>query len=431
MCQKTLRKIKKKHKLFKRYLNTKSGRDYERYIQIRNECTKMIKKARKTYEKEIAKSCKDNPKKFWRYVQERLKSKTGIGTLRKEDGSMASDDADKAEVLNKFFSSVYTREDMNNMPNLTECFYSQGQSTSDIRATKEAVQQKLKDLKPDKAQGPDTIPPRVLREVCEEISEPVCRLFNESLETGVIPQDWKTAEVTAIHKKGSKLDPGNYRPVSLTCVLCKVLESIVRDSIVSHFKDFNLYAECQHGFRKHRSCVTQLLETMERITYYFDEGEPIDVIYLDFRKAFDSVPHERLLTKMNAYGICGNILKWTRNFLQGRTQKVRVGDKFSDSAEVLSGIPQGSILGPILFTIFINDMPSSLESMCYIFADDTKILNSCQNRDAIQRDIKNLEEWSDKWNLFFNVSKCHVLHMGNNNPGTDYEMKLGNEFKNI
>ena len=281
------------------------------------------------------------------------------------------------------------------------------------------------------SQGPDRLPPKILKELSQVLAEPLCNLFNFSLQEGKLPSDWKKGEITAIFKKGSKMEPGNYRPVSLTCVLCKVLESFVRDGMVNHLSDNNLYAECQHGFRRARSCVTQLLLVMERLTKYFDEGIPVDIIYLDFRKAFDSVPHERLLTKLKAYGISGNILEWIRNFLLGRTQRVKVGSAISSESPVLSGIPQGSILGPVLFTAFINDMPADLVSLCHIFADDTKIYNSAMEKDKLQADVFKLQEWSERWNLYFNVSKCHVMHLGAKNPRVDYTMRLDNDLKKI
>ena len=201
------------------------------------------------------------------------------------------------------------------------------------------------------------------------------------------------------------------------------MESILRDVIVSHFNDNHLYAECQHGFRKRRSCITQLLEVIEDLTQILDSKEPIDIVYLDFRKAFDTVPHERLLNKLQAYGIVGNVSRWIRQFLIGRCQSVHVGKEKSQKASVKSGIPQGSILGPILFTIFINDLPNCVLSTCKIFADDTKIFNTTDNHKILQNDLTNLQEWSDLWNLYFNIEKCKVLHIGNNNPCVDYTMK--------
>jgi hypothetical protein len=360
-----------------------------------------------------------------------MKTNTGISTLKTTDGSFVVDDKGKAETLNNYFSSAFTREDKTDIPVMTESCYSEGVTLSEVIITPLAVKNKLKDLDPNKAQGPDLIPSKVLKEVSEELSVPLCLLFNKSLETGILPEDWKTAEVTAIFKKGSKSDPGNYRPVSLTCVTCKVLESLIRDSIVSYFTENNLYAECQHGFRKKRSCVTQLIEVMEDLTKLVDDGQPIDIIYCDFRKAFDAVPHERLLLKLASYGICSSVLSWIRSFLANRTQRVRVGQARSGQAAVLSGIPQGSILGPILFTVFINDLPHEVHSLVKIFADDTKIYNKASNSSVMQKDIHQLQEWSNKWKLFFNVSKCKVLHTGKNNPKCDYEMIVNDVIEKL
>jgi len=271
----------------------------------------------------------------------------------------------------------------------------------------------------------------VLKELSKELSKPLCLLFNKSIETGIVPTDWKAANVTAIFKKGNKSQPGNYRPVSLTCITCKVMESVVRDVIVSHLIDNDLYAKCQHGFRSKRSCVGQLMEVMEDITKLLDDKDSVDVIYCDFRKAFDSVPHERLLLKMRAYGVTGNLLNWVRGFLSGRTQRVRVGDASSSDAGVLSGIPQGSILGPVLFTIFINDLPTCIQSSCKVFADDTKIYGKSSNSQRLQEDVDKMQEWTETWNLYFNVDKCKVLHIGKNNPCHAYYMTANNTTSKI
>ena len=184
----------------------------------------------------------------------------------------------------------------------------------------------------------------------------------------------------------------------------------------------NLYSDNQHGFRKQRSCVTQLIEVLDDLTEMLDEGMDIDILYLDFRKAFDTVPHARLLSKLRGYGITGNVLKWIEDFLSNRTQRVRVGKQFSKSAKVTSGIPQGSILGPVLFTIFVNDLPEYVDSLCKIFADDTKLYNTSSNNPVIQEDINKLQEWTKKWHLYFNALKCKVMHLGIKNPRHSYTM---------
>ena len=228
-----------------------------------------------------------------------------------------------------------------------------------------------------------------------------------------------------IHKKGNKKQPGNYRPVSLTSVVGKLMESIVRDNIVEHMMENALFVDAQHGFVPGRSCMTQLLVVLEIWTEMLDDGDPVDAIYLDFRKAFDSVPHQRLLGKLKAYGINGKITKWIRNFLVGRKQRVKVNGVLSAWAAVISGIPQGSVLGPILFVLFINDLPDIINSTVHIFADDTKVyrrFSSENDRAKLQDDINSLVKWSDTWQLKLNADKCKVLQLGHNNNQYTYDM---------
>ena len=162
-----------------------------------------------------------------------------------------------------------------------------------------------------------------------------------------------------------------------------------------------------------------------------DDGKSIDVVYLDFKKAFDSIPHERLLRKMAGYGITGNTLSWVKDFLKNRKQRVRVGNKFSESSDVTSGIPQGSILGPVLFTIFINDLPENLNVYCKVFADDTKIYDEVKNSNKIQNDLYQMQNWTELWNLYFNVGKCKVMHIGKKNPKTEYYMKIEENLQTL
>ncbi len=336
---------------------------------------------------------------------------TRVTALQREDGTLATDDSEKAEMLIQFFSSVLTIEDTTDIPNLTPGQKSEGKSISDFIILESQVETKLKNLNPNKSPGPDGLYPRVLQELSEELAHPLAILFNKSRECGKLPQEWKLAEITPIFKKGNKASTNNYRPVSLTCILCKVMESFVRDAIQYHM-------EMSTWFQKGKSCMTQLLDVMNNFCNYIEEGKPFDVIYLDFKKAFDSVPHERLLVKLKAYGIDGEIFLWIRDFLSNRLQYVKVGKEYSSTMKVTSGIPQGSILGPILFLIFINDLPACVESICQIFADDTKVYNSCDNSTILQEDVDALQQWSYEWQLFFNCTKCKCIHYGKNNPCT-------------
>ena len=415
--------IKKKHKLFKRYLDSRNGVHYKEYIEIRNQTTKLIKKAKKGQENKVAREAKENPKQFWKFINSKRKCQQGISALKMEDGTFTTSDKEKAEVLDDLFSSVFTHENMENVPKTIPGGASKGIFIPDIIITEEAVERKLKALDPCKSPGADNIHPRLLKELSKVLAKPLTLIFNKSLEEGKLPSEWKKANVTAIFKKGDKSQANNYRPVSLTSIVCKILESFIRDSIQDFFENLGLYSKCQHGFRKKKSCTTQLLEVMEDFSKLFDKNENFDVIYLDFKKAFDSVPHHRLVKKLEAYGIANNLLLWIEDFLSNRTQKVIVGGEESKSSKVVSGIPQGSVLGPTLFTIFINDLPECVSSICKIFADDTKVYNHAKNKDQLQADLDKIQEWSDTWQLPFNASKCKCLHFGKKNPEHTYYLK--------
>ena len=253
-------------------------------------------------------------------------------------------------------------------------------------------------------------------------------IFNKSIKEGKVPSSvWKIAEVKPIFKKGDKSDPGNYRPVSLTPIICRIFESFVRDSLYNHLIDTDLLSSKQFGFCKGRSCVTQLLVTIHSWMKSMDNKKAVDAIYLDFSKAFDTVPHKRLLHKLNSYGIQGNILNWITDFLSDRTQYVTVNGSSSEPAPVTSGVPQGSVLGPILFIYYINDMPDVTDQELKIFADDTKGSNEIEiNEDVLklQKCIDDLTEWTKLWLLKFNGPKCGALHMGSNNAKHDYYITI-------
>ena len=267
--------------------------------------------------------------------------------------------------------------------------------------------------------------PKVLKECSEEISTPLYIVFRKSLDSGTLPEDWKTARVTPIFKKGQKTKAGNYRPVSLTCIPCKVMETLIKNKILEHVEEHAALSGNQHGFMKGKSCLTNLLETLEEVTASLDQGLSVDVIFQDHAKAFDSVPHKRLINKLQAYGCTGKASRWVQDFLMGTTQVVSVRNATSSKAEVLSGVPQGSVLGPLLFIVYINDLPNHVNSSIQMFADDTKIFTKVdkpEDTTKLQHNIDELQKWSRKWFLRFNATKCKTMHIGSKNPEVKYTM---------
>ena len=236
--------------------------------------------------------------------------------------------------------------------------------------------------------------------------------------------------VTPLFKTGSKLVRSNYRPVSLTSVVCKILESIVRDHIMKYLSLNELITPSQHGFVPNKACITNLLETLDIITDAVNRGKTVDLVLLDFAKAFDKVSHEKLLLKMEAYGIDSILVRWVKGFLSNRRQRVVIGDNSSEWVEVTSSVPQGSVLGPLLFTIFINDLPENIKNQCKLYADDCKLIGVVEEEadlEQIQADIDSLQLWAKTWQMSFNYDKCKVMQFAKKNKEHEYTMDLGPE----
>ena len=232
-----------------------------------------------------------------------------------------------------------------------------------------------------------------MQEVKCQISKPLSILFNKSLTLCKVPSDWKCANVTPIFKKGNKSQPGNYRPISLTSVVCKLLETVIRDKMVKFLEENQIMKDSQHGFRSKRSCLTNLLDFFHDVFDNYDKCRSIDIIYLDFQKAFDKVPHKRLLDKLLTHGISGSIHDWIKDWLFERKQRVVINGVSSPWLNVKSGVPQGSVLGPVLFLIYVNDLDDGLMCKVSKFADDTKLTSkviTTQEKEALQSDLDRL-----------------------------------------
>jgi hypothetical protein len=294
----------------------------------------------------------DNPKNFWRYIKHRRKDNTGIQTL-KVNNQLLTQDQEKAEALANQFQGVFTREDpvQSNLPDLPPSSYP---DMLPITVGLDGVQKLLENIKVCKATGPDKIKNQALKIAAVEIAPVLQFIFQQSLDSGELPSDWRKANISPIFKKGATTDPANYRPVSLTCVCCKLLEHIIDSNLMRHLSRHNILADNQHAFRKHRSCESQLILTTHDLAKNFDEKKTTDMAILDFSKAFDVIPHQRLLLKLDYYGIRSKTKNWISSFLTKRLQRVCVNGKSSEWQPVLSGTPQGTVLGPHLFLLHIN-----------------------------------------------------------------------------
>ena len=403
-------------------MTTRTEVHKEQFKRTEKLCKKAVRSAKRKFETTIAKN--GNKRPFNAYIKSKTKSRDNVGPLKVGD-KFITDNEQMASLLNASFSSVFSNENMSDIPPCPSL--SDNQSINHIRFTPEVVSKKIKSLKISSSSGPDGISSRFLNDNIQAMSVPLAILFTKSMESGVVPTDWRTAYVTPIFKKGSKSDPGNYRPISLTSIPCKLMESIMRDGVVDYLITNHLIKMSQHGFMSNRSCTTNLLEFLESVTRNFDEGKPMDIIYLDFSKAFDKVPHKRLLCKMDALGIKGKLRNWVEAWLSDRKQRTVLNGTCSGWAEVFSGVPQGSVLGPLLFVIFINDLDNCTEQITTMkkFADDTKLGNVAVSEEDCKRMqdcIDQLLTWADNWCMEFNIKKCKVMHIGRGNRDHQYHM---------
>ena len=415
-----------KQTMWRVYRRTRKDEDYAKYKEALNAATTEIRQSKRSYEQKLACNIKNDSKSFYAYVRSKQNVQDKVGPLEDSAGNIISQGFLMAEDLNGYFSSVFTKEDISSLPVADAKFQgAKSDYLGPLVVTPELVAKKIKAMKDNKSPGVDGIPPKLLMETVEQISIPLARVFNLSLKEGVVPFEWKEANIIPLFKKGSRNKSDNYRPVSLTSVISKLLERLIKDHMVEFLVKHKLLNSSQHGFLKARSCLTNMLCFLEEITKWIDVGSPVDIIYLDFQKAFDKVPHQRLLLKLKAHGIGDSITDWIEQWLTDRRQRVVVDGEVSNWKSVLSGIPQVSVLGPILFLIYINDLDDSITSNVLKFADDTKLfrkVNTDGDKQHLQNDLDRLVKWSEKWQMLFNFGKCKCLHTGHRNLNVNYKM---------
>ena len=385
---------------------------------------------RKSYEEEntweenqAIRKIKVNSKFFFNFAKRKLKNRDKIKLLKKDDGHIIREKKEISQELQDGFCSAYTTPSNVTSDFEDQAVYNLSTVLEDFEFDQEDILTEILKISNNASPGIDGITPMILKKCALQLAYPIYLLWERSLMLGKVPSQCKRAIITPIHKKGRKDCANNYRPVSLTSHIIKIFERIIQRHLSHHLESNDILSNIQHGFRAKRSCVSQLIHYYTQHLEYSVDSEPIDAIYLDFAKAFDKVDHTIVLTKLNKIGIRGKLLQWITDFLAGRSQTVISDGVASDERPVLSGVPQGTVLGPILFLIMINDLPEYIQhANTFIFADDTKIFKRIENRHdetLLQADLLQAEQWAVENNAVFNTDKFqHIRFQLSKSPQT-------------
>ena len=353
---------------------------------------------------------------FYKYVNSKLTCRSGVGTLVDPSGNSVEDDHGKAELLNDYFCSVCkddngvspsTTTDANLPPIIDSVTF------EEVKLIRAALKIRTKCKTSPDHEGYPTL---LITKLIAALSFPLSLIFNSFISVGKMPSSCKSAIVTPIFKKGLSSDPANYRPISKTSIFCKLMERVIVSDLHAHLGKYKLLCDHQHGFMLGKSTVTNLLETTFDLAESLDRKLTKTIIYIDFKKAFDSVSHPKLVQKLKTFGISGNLLSLIADFLKDRLQCTQVGKHISNPRTIKSGVIQGSCIGPILFQMFINDLPGIFNPSITtkMFADDVKMyacIHTVLDEFALQDALNKLKAWSDTWQLYISIHKCSALHI--------------------
>jgi len=372
----------------------------------------------------------ENVGKFYKYANGKISSGTKAFTLKSDNGNLVSDPLLKSEMFSKFFTECFTTD--NELPLAVERLPVTTSEISCILFPMDAVLSNLLKLSNSQTITPDGFSSATLKLFSSALVAPLSLLFELLFMYQYVPSDWKRSFVIPVHKNGPCSNPSNYRPISITSIICRTMERVIKDQLVSYLTKSNLICMEQHGFSKGKSTLTNLLESTSDWHWNIESHSSVDVIYLDLSKAFDSVVHTKLMFKLKQYGIRDNLYVWIEQFLTGRLQSVKVDDQLSRETAVVSGVPQGSVLGPVLFLLYINDLPTYIKSAAVfstqiikLFADDIKMyasINSLHDAHILQSVLDCINNWCNIWQLKINVQKSNVFHLGTHNSKYNYSL---------
>jgi len=413
--------IEIKNKLYKRFLNNRSNYYHQKFKIYRNRINHLIKTSKNNYFIKYFNENQSNIKNIWCGIRQLISKKSKGSCVPSKlvvDGNDITNSRDIADAFNNFFTNIGNRlaQDIPTVDKSPRSFMRNFTSNSFYlqQVTAKEISEEIEKLNPSKSTGPYSIPTKILVLIKDLISSPLKQIFNLSFETGIVPEKFKVANVIPVHKKGSELCVTNYRPISLLSIFNKLLEKLMFSRLMSFLNVNNILFHKQFGFRQQHSTLQAVLSIADKIQSSIDSSSYSCGIFLDLSKAFDTVNHKILLDKLFFYGIRGSALEWFESYLCNRMQFVSIGNTNSDKKYIPMGVPQGSVLGPLLFLLYLNDLPNCSEILDFhLFADDTNLFFSSKSLSNIEITAKNELENVHKWlccnQLSLNIDKSNYV----------------------
>lgn len=423
--------IKTKHKLHQRYLDKPIDSRKENYKRYKNILTSACRTAEERYYKDLLSNKKSTVKHLWDIFgpiinPQKRKKCHNIDKLVC-DGKAICDNKEIANAFNNYFVSIGSKlsDNQHTLPGSSFADYMDQRNDQSMfvsPATENELRKVIQNLKGKKAAGYDEIAPWLVKTCQDTLIKPLLSIVNRSFQEGVFPSDLKIAKVIPIYKKGEKTQTGNYRPISLLNCMSKIIEKLMHSRLYSFLKTCNLLYRYQFGFRAGYSTTLALIEILDNIHEYLDNGYSVFGIYLDLTKAFDTVNHDILIKKMDHYGVRGLAKQWFESYLKGRKQFVSINGSKSDIQNIKTGVPQGSVLGPLLFLIYVNDIPNAIsdkEHQLVLFADDTNVFLKGKDlkllKASAETTIRQLKSWfiANKLTLSLEKTQYNLFHTKN------------------
>ena len=407
--------IRKRKRAYKQAKRTNLPAHWSKFKKLRNKTIAVLRNSKKAFFDKLSEKLKSetlSSRDWWATLKHIINqnSRSQIPPLE-SNGHIFTDDKDKANLLNTFFQNQTILNDQH--ATLPPLIHITDSRLSSIILSPIEVKSVLKSLATGKASGPNGLNNRILKELATEISVPLCNLFNLSLQEGIVPDSYKEGNVCSILKKDDPSQPSNYRPVTLLNSEDKVFERLVFKYLYNHLIDNNILTSLQSGFMPGDSTVNQLTYLYNTICQALDQGKEVRAVFCDISKAFDRVWHAGLIHKLQAAGVCGSVLNWFKNYLSNRKQRVVLPGITSDWVYILAGVPQGSILGPLLFLLYINDIVNDIGANIRLFADDTSLSIIVENpvmaAACLNTDLLKLTHWAATWLVLFNPTKTESL----------------------